>query len=153
MPSSFSSARIGAIISLAGVALIMLGFLLPMFIESNPQIPGSAHPLYEWQVVIRTFEGPVWFALVGALAALPLLCMLIVLTTNVAMLLGVLLPRLVLLKRVAAAWGLVIQLFFDAFVFQIFIIGYGRVDIAWGFIVVLIGFMVVCVATVPFQHS
>ena len=40
---SFSfSPRTGAIVSLAGVALILLGFFLPMFTQSNPQVAGSA---------------------------------------------------------------------------------------------------------------
>jgi len=51
MLSSLSSSRIRAVVSLAGVALSIVGFFLPMFTESNPGVPGSAHPVYEWQVV------------------------------------------------------------------------------------------------------
>jgi hypothetical protein len=46
-----SSPRIGAMVSLAGVALTLLGYFLPMFTQSNPQVPGSAHGVYEWQAI------------------------------------------------------------------------------------------------------
>src|SRR2546430_11797261 len=51
MLSSLSSPRIRAVVSLAGIALCLVGFFLPMFTESNPGVPGSAHPVYEWQVL------------------------------------------------------------------------------------------------------
>src|SRR5712691_12350567 len=104
MQSSSSSPRIGAMVSLAGVALILLGFFLPVFTGSDPNIPGSAYPTYEWQDMIT---------LVGSF--LPLLGMLIVLATSVAALFRVPLPRLVVLKRAAAAWGLAIQFLSEAF--------------------------------------
>jgi uncharacterized membrane protein len=150
MQSYPSSPRIGAMVSLAGVALIILGFFLPMFTESNPQVPGSAHPVYEWQTVTRVASLPGWFALVGSLAALPLLGMLIVLGTSIAALYRIHSPEhfihspeIVSLRRIAAGWGLAVQFLFDALVFEMFLIGYGRIDIAWGFVVVLIGFIVI----------
>jgi hypothetical protein len=73
---------------------------------------------------------------------LPLLGMLIVLETSVAALSRIHGPDIGSLKRVVAGWGLAIQLLFDVFVFQLFLIGYDRIDIAWGFVVVLIGFIV-----------
>ena len=146
MPSSSSSPRMGAIVNLAGVALILLGFFLPMFTESNPQVPGSAHPLYEWQIVPVNSGFPL-FALFAVPVALPLLGMLIILATSVAALFSVPLPRLVGLKRTAAGGGLAIQLVFDFFVFQLISIGYARIDIAWGFVVVLIGFLITVIGT------
>jgi hypothetical protein len=118
MPSSSSSPRIGALVSLVGVALVLLGFFLPMFTGSNPQVPGSSHPVYEWEFVPLSSGFPL-FALFAVLAALPLLGMLIILATSVATLFGVSLPRLLWLKRAAAAWGLAAQLLFDAFVLLI----------------------------------
>ena len=106
----------GAMVSLAGVGLFTLGFFLPMFTQSNPQVPGSAHPVYEWQALP--------YALLGSLAALPLLAMLIVLVTSLAGLSGVHSPRLVLLKRAATGCGLASQVLFDAFVFLLNSIGY-----------------------------
>jgi len=111
-----------------------------MFSESNPSVPGSAHPVYEWQVVMRLASSSV---LAGSFAALSLLGVLIVLATSVAALFAVFGPRLVLLKDLAAKWGLAIQLSFDFTVLQILSIGSARIEIAWGFVVLLIGFMVI----------
>src|SRR5205807_4311380 len=74
MLSSLSSSRIRVVVSLAGVALSIVGFFLPMFIESNPGVPGSAHPVYEWQVVMRLASSSM---LAGSFAALSLLGVLI----------------------------------------------------------------------------
>jgi decaprenylphospho-beta-D-ribofuranose 2-oxidase len=74
MLSSLSSSRIRAVVSLAGVALSSVGFFLPMFTESNPGVPGSAHPVYEWQVVLRLASSSV---LAGSFAVLSLLGVLI----------------------------------------------------------------------------
>src|SRR2546425_2877536 len=150
MLSSLSSSRIRAVVSLAGVALSIVGFFLPMFSESTPVVAGSAHPVYEWQVVMRLASSSV---LAGSFAALSLLGVLIVLATSVATLFAVFGPRLVLLKDLAAKWGLAIQLSFDFTVLQILSIGYARIEIAWGFVVLLIGFMVIFGSAVRFQTT
>ena len=137
-------------VSLAGVALIILGFFLPLLTQSNPQLPPTSAPHYpvsEWEAV-RAFSGnPGLFTLLGFLAALPLLGMLIVLGISVAGLFRIPLPRLILLKCAAAAWGLAFQLLFNVLVIVFFSIGNARIDIGWGFVVVLIGFMVMLVGT------
>ena len=144
-----SSSRNGAIVSLVGVALIVAGFFLPMFTQSNPQIPGSMHPEYEWQAL--NF-GPSQVTIVFAVfAILPLLGMLIVLATSVATLFQMSLVRLAGLKRVVATFGLVIQFLFEVIIFMISLIGYARTDIAWGFVVIPIGFIVMFVGTLPLQ--
>ncbi len=150
MRSSLSSSRVRAMVSLAGVALSLVGFFLPMFTESNPGVPGSAHPIYEWQVVMRFASSSV---LAGSLAALSLLGVLIVLATSVATLFAVCGPRLVLLKDLAAKWGLAIQLSFDFTVLQLLSIGSARLEIAWGFVVLLIGFIVIFGSAVRFQKA
>src|SRR6266516_5064043 len=150
MLSSLSSSRIRAVVSLAGVALCLVGFFLPMFAESNPGVPGSAHPVYEWQVVMRLASSSV---LAGSFAALSLLAVLIVLATCVATLFAVCGPRLVLLKDLAAKWGLAIQLSFDFTVLPILSIGYAHREIAWGFVVLLIGFMVIFGSEVRLQTT
>lgn len=137
-------------VSLAGVALCLVGLFLPMLTESNPAAQGSAHPLYEWQVVMRLASSSL---LAGSLAALSLLAVLIVLATSVAALFTVFGPRLVLLKDLAAKWGLAIQLSFAFTVLQILSIGSARIEIAWGFVVVLIGFMVIFVSAVRLQTA
>src|SRR3989442_5975678 len=96
MLSSLSSSRIRAVVSLAGVALSLVGFFLPMFTESNPGVPGSAHPVYEWQVVMKLASSSV---LAGSFAALSLLAVLIVLASSVAAFFTVLTPLLVLLDN------------------------------------------------------
>ena len=141
MLSSTSSYRIRAAVSLAGTALIILGFFLPMFTESNPQVPGSAHPVHEWDFVPLNSGFPL-FALFAVPAALPVLGMLIILTTSVAALFGVSLPRLLWLKRAAAAGGLAIQLFFEIFIFVLSLVGYARTEMAWGFVMVPLGFLI-----------
>ncbi len=118
-----------------------------MFTQSNPQVPGSSHPVYEWQTVTVIDSFPGFGALLRVLAVLPLLGMLTVLATSVAALFRGLSPGLVLLKRVAAGWGLAIQFFFDILVAQIFAIGYARTDLGGGFVCVLIGFLVILVGT------
>src|SRR5260370_7928617 len=150
MLSSLSSSRIRAVVSLAGVALSIVGFFLPMFTESNPGVPGSAHPVYEWQVVMRLASSSV---LAGSFAVLSLLAVLIVLATSVAAFFTVFGPRLVLLKDLAAKWGLAIQLSFDFTVLQILSIVSGRIEIAWGFVVLLIGFMVIFGSALCFQKA
>jgi hypothetical protein len=146
MQVSSSPSRIGVMVSLVGVVLIITGFLLPMFTQSNPQVAGSIHPIYEWQT-INVFLNTVMTPVLGFLAILPLLAMLIILATSVAALFQPPMPRLVLLKRIAAGWGLGLQLFFDVLIFQVFLIGYAHTDIAWGFVIVLIGFSVSVIGT------
>src|SRR5947209_7678426 len=154
MHSSSSSPHIGAMVSLAGVALIILGFFLPLLTQSNPQLPPTSAPHYpvsEWEAV-RAFSGnPGLFTLLGFLAALPLLGMLIVLGISVAGLFRIPLPRLILLKCAAAAWGLAFQLLFNVLVIVFFSIGNARIDIGWGFVVLLIGFIVMLVGTLRLQ--
>ncbi len=143
MRSSLSSSHLRAIISLTGVALSIVGFFLPMFTESNPGVATSTHSVYEWQVVVRLASSNV---LVGYFAALSLLGVLVVLATSFATLFAVFGPRLVLLKDLAAKWGLAIQLSFDFTVLQVLSIGSARIEIAFGFVILLIGFMVIFVS-------
>ena len=133
-------------VSLVGVALIITGIFLPMFTQSNPQVAGSAHPVYEWQT-INVFSNTGMTPVLGFLAILPLLGMLIILATSVAALFQLPLPKLVLLKRIAAGWSLGLQIVFDALIFLIFLPAYARTDIAWGFVVVLLGFSISVIGT------
>src|SRR5258708_18859071 len=150
MQSSLSSPRIRAMVSLAGVALSLVGFFVPMSRERTPGVHGSAHLRYEWQVVMRVASSSV---LAGSFASLSLLAVLIVLATSVAAFFTVYGPRLALLKDLAAKWGLAIQLSFDFTVLQILSMGSARREIAWGFVVLLIGFMVIFVSEVRLQTT
>ena len=143
MLSSLSSSRIRALVSLAGVTLSLVGFFLPMLNESAPPAPGHAHPLYAWQVIMRLAHTSV---LTTSLASLSLLALLIVLATSVAAFFTLFGPRLALLNDLAAKWGLAIQLSFDFTVLLLLSIGSARSEIAWGFVVLLIGFTVIFVS-------
>ncbi len=90
-------------------------------------------------------------AFLGFLAVLPLLSMLLILGTSSAALYRIHSPEhfihspeIVSLRRVTAGVGLAFQLLFDVLVFQIFLIGYARTDIAWGLVVVLHRFRCGC---------
>src|SRR5207302_4293465 len=72
---------------------------------------------------------------------------------SVATLFAVCGPRLVLLQDLAAKWGLAIQLSFDFAVLQVLLIGYARIEIALGFVVLLIGFMVIFSSALRFQTT
>src|SRR5438132_9057982 len=91
--------------------------------------------------------------LADSFAALSLLGVLIVLAISVATLFAVCRPRLVLVKDLAATWGLAIQLSFDFTVLQILSSGYASIEIAWGFVVLLIGFMVIFGNALRFQTT
>jgi hypothetical protein len=147
---SLSSSRIRAVVSLTGVGLSIVGFFLPMFTESRPGVSRNAYPVSEWQVIMRFASSSV---LVSSFAVLSLLGVLIVLATSIAALFAVSGPWLVLLKDLAAKWGLVIQLSFDFTVLQILSIGSAHIQIAWGFVILLIGFMVIFVSTVRLQTT
>jgi len=120
-----------------------------MFIESIPQSPQSAHPLYEWQAVTVISGFPVYDALLKFLALLPLLGILIILATSGMILFGVAIPRLALLQRIAAGWGLTLQLLFNVFVFMLYSIGYAHIDIAGGFVFMPTGFIIMLIGTWP----
>jgi decaprenylphospho-beta-D-ribofuranose 2-oxidase len=150
MLSSLSLPRLRAVVSLAGVALCIVGFFLPMFTESTPGVPGSAHPVYEWQVVMRLASSSV---LVSSLAVLSLLGVLIVLAASVATWFTVCGPRLVLLKDLAATWGLAIQLSLDFMVLQILSMGSAHREIAAGFVVALLGFLMIFGSAVRLQTT
>lgn len=147
MLSASSSSRTGAMINLVGAAIIITGLFLPMFMQSNPQLPGSIHPIYEWQAV-QISTNTLVTVLFGLGAALPLLFMLIILGTSVAALFRTPIqpPGLVLLKRIVAIVGLVLQLSFETIIYLLSQIGYARTDISWGFIVMPIGFLVLVIS-------
>lgn len=144
MQSSLSSSppRTDTLVSIVGGALILLGLFLPMFTGSNSQVAGSAHPIYGWQIVL--FPGLMIspFTLLDIFPALPILGMLIILITSMAALFHVPLPRLARLRRAAATGGLTIQIFLEIFILVISSIGYGRTEVAPGFIVIPFGFLI-----------
>jgi len=95
------TARLGAILSLLGGALVIYGvFFLPMVFGHGG---GDFEPTSEWTVANA-------FSLAGVVVlALPLLAVLLVLGTSAASLFGALSPAMVTWRRRAALGGLVIQ--------------------------------------------
>src|SRR5258708_4720925 len=148
MFASFSTPRLRALVRFAGGALCVLGFFLPMFTESTPGTPSSAHPVYEWQVVTRLASSNV---LASALAVFTVLGVLIVLSTSVATWFTAYGPRLALLNDLAATWGLAVQFSLDFVVLQSLSIGAAHSDIASGFVLLLIGFLVIFGSAVRLQ--
>jgi decaprenylphospho-beta-D-ribofuranose 2-oxidase len=148
MFSSFSTPRLRALVRLAGSALCVLGFFLPMFTESTPDSPRSAHPVYEWQVVTRLANSNV---LASALVVFTVLGVLIVVSTSVATWFTAFGPRLALLNDLAATWGLAVQLSLDFIVLQSLSMGAAHSDIASGFVLLLIGFLVIFGSAVRLQ--
>ena len=49
-------------------------------------------------------------------------------------------------KRILAIVGLVLQLLFETIVYLLSLVGYARIDISWGFIVMPIGFLVLVIS-------
>src|SRR5258708_29693419 len=150
MVLSVVTARLRALVSLGGGVLCLVGFFLPMFTESAPGVPGSAHPVYEWQVVTSLTSSS---ALAGSFAVLSLLGVLIVLATSVATLFTAFGPRLALLNDLAATWGLAVQLSLDFVVLQSLSMGAAHSDIASGFVLLLIGFLLTFGRPGPSQPS
>ena len=101
MQSQRLSARLGAILSLLGGALVIYGvFFLPMVFGHGG---GSLEPTSEWTVANA-------FSLAGVvLLALPLLSVLFVLGTSAASFFQELSPKIVTWRRRASIAGLVIQ--------------------------------------------
>ena len=100
MKSQSKNDRVGAIVCLLGVALVVVGFFLPLYTEQDAS-GGS----------IRYVES-LWSS---RLFALPLLFVLVVFVMSIAALvLGMRWPGLIYQRRVAAIAGLIMQAVVDA---------------------------------------
>jgi hypothetical protein len=139
----FKPASLGAIISIGGVALVILGFFLPMFMASNGRYGGFQFS--EWELLTR--EG-----YYGLLFALPLLPVLLVLATSAARFFRELSPAMVTWRRVASIEGLIILCMVGLYLFGIYSFGVAyssgaMLDFGGGFVLVLLGFIVMSVGT------
>jgi FAD/FMN-containing dehydrogenase len=150
MLSSLSLPRRRAVVGLAGSALCIVGFFLPMLTESVPGVPHSAHSVFEWQIVLNLESAS---ALASTLAVLSLLALLVVLGTSAATWFTACGPRLTLLKDLAATWGLAIQLSLDFLVLHVLSLGNAQTEVAGGFVIVLIGFSVILASAVRLQTT
>src|SRR5207248_1077946 len=109
----FQLSRIGAVLSILGGALAIIGMVFfPMIISSggigNPD--DIHHPMPQWLVVNALFhESLVAVQVAAVLLVLTLLSVLFVLATSVMRFFQELSPGLVIWRRIAAIAGLVIQ--------------------------------------------
>ena len=138
MQSQRLSARIGAILSLLGGALVIYGvFFLPMVFGYGG---GSATPHSEWDVGNDS-------SLVGVvLVALSLLSVLFVLGTSAASFFRRLSPGMVTWRRIIAIAGLIIQ-GPVAFVGAVLYTFSFPPQLGAGYWLVLLGFMIMTVGT------
>jgi decaprenylphospho-beta-D-ribofuranose 2-oxidase len=150
MLASLSPARLRALVRLAGGALCLVGLCLPILTESALGVPGSGQPLYEWQVVLSLASSSV---VASALAALSLLAVLLVLATSVATWFTICGPRLALANDLAATWGLAIQLSLDFLILHVLSLGNAQWEIAWGFVVPLVGFSLIFASAVRLKTT
>jgi hypothetical protein len=136
MQAQRQSARIGAIFSILGGALVIFGvFFLPMVFGHGG---GSLEPTSEWTVANA-------YSLAGVvLLALPLLAVLFVLGTSAASFFQELSPKIVTWRRRASIAGLIIQGVLGFFMAVLYTFGgpYGT-----GLWLVILGFVVMMVGT------
>jgi len=140
MQLSRSSARLGAILSLLGGALVIYGvFFLPMVFGNGG---GDFTPTSEWTVVTVYFQyaSPV----AAVLLTLPLLSMLLVGGASAASLFRELSPGMVTWKRRAALAGLLIQAVLGSLMAVVYSFSF---SFGAGFWLVLLGFVVMMVGT------
>ena len=149
MFESLPTARLRALARLAGGALCLVGLCLPILTESTLGVPGSGQPLYEWRVVLSLASSSV---VASTLASLSLLAVLLVLATSVATWFSICGPRLALVNDLAATWGL-IQLSLGFLVLHILSLGNAKWEIAWGFVVLLVGFSLIFASAVRLKTT
>lgn len=127
-----SNVRTRTILSLIGIALSIVGYLLPLFSDNT-------HSLYFWQAITSTST--------NILAALSLLTFLIILTTSGIALFTKPAPGIVFLSGLAAAWG---PVFLLTFLFSALQIRTGLI-ITWGFLFLLTGSLITLLSMIRHQ--
>lgn len=140
MPSSFSPARTRALVRLAGGGLCFAGLFLPMLTIGTPEAPGGAHPMDEWQVVTSLASAS---AVATFLVVVATVGVLLVLAESAATVFTTSGPGLALMSDLAAAWGLAVQLTLDFVILGALATTGVHAGIAWGFVVALVGFLVI----------
>ena len=145
-----SSLRVGAIISLLGVALIIVGVIFfPMFVISGGigNLTNAYYPRSEWFMVNDLFrDSSTLLPVLAVLFALPMVSMLFVLVTSIAAFFRELAPGVIRWRRIAALAGLVIQFLLAAFTLILYSISL-HVDFGIGFGLALLGFLVMSIGT------
>ncbi len=133
---------------IVGAVFVIVGLLLlPMLNMHSSDLPQQIHPAFEWQIVSTLFYGA-WVveAILIIIAIVPLVFSFIVLVLSISILRGKSLPETLPLIRRLSLIGLIVQFVFSLLVHMIVEMGV-RNDLAIGFFVVLLGFLVMLLAT------
>lgn len=133
---------------IVGAVFVIVGLLfLPMLNMYSSDLPQQVHAAFEWQIVSTLFYGA-WAteAILIIIAVVPLVLSFIVLVLSISILRGK-----SSLKTVPLIWrlsliGLIVQFVFSLLVHMLVEMGV-RNDLAIGFFVVLLGFLVMLLAT------
>ena len=133
---------------IVGVVFVIVGLLLlPMLNMYSSDLPLQVHPAFEWQIVSTLFYGA-WIAeaILIIIAIVPLVFSFIVLVLSISILRGKSSSKTVPLIGRLSLIGLIVQFLLSLLVHMLVEIGV-RNDLAIGFFVVLLGFLVMLLAT------
>lgn len=133
---------------IVGVVFVIVGLLLlPMLNMYSSDLPLQVHPTFEWQIVSTLFYGA-WAteAILIIIAIVPLVFSFIVLVLSISILRGKSSSKTVPLIGRLSLIGLIVQFVFSLLVHMLVEMGV-RNDLAIGFFMVLLGFLVIILAT------
>jgi hypothetical protein len=133
---------------IVGAVFVIVGLLfLPMLTMYSRDLPQQVRPAFEWQIVSTLFYGA-WAteAILIIIAVLPLVFSFIVLVLSISILRGKSSSKTVPLIWRLSLIGLIVQFVFSLLVHMLVEMGV-RNDLAIGFFMVLIGFLVIILAT------
>ena len=134
---------------IAGAVFVIVGLLLlPMLNMYSRDLPQQAHPTFEWQIVSTLFYGA-WAteAILIIIAIVPLVFSFIVLVLSISILRGKSSSKTVPLIGRLSLIGLIDQFVFSLLVHMLVEMGV-RNDLAIGFFIVMIGFLVIILSTI-----
>jgi hypothetical protein len=133
---------------IVGVVFVIVGLLLlPLLNMYSSDLPLQVHPAFEWQIVSTLFYGA-WAteAILIIIAIVPLVFSFIVLVLSISILRGKSSSKTVPLIGRLSLIGLIVQFLLSLLVHMLVEIGV-RNDLAIGFFMVLLGFLVIILAT------
>ena len=133
---------------IVGAVFVIVGLLfLPMLTMYSRDLPQQVRPAFEWQIVSTLFYGA-WIAeaVLSIIAVLPLVFSFIVLVLSISILRGKSSSKTVPLIGRLSLIGLIVQLLLSLLVHMFVELGV-RNDLTIGFFIVLLGFLVIILAT------
>jgi hypothetical protein len=133
---------------IVGAVFVIVGLLfLPMLNMYSAGLPQQIHPAFEWQIVSTLFYGA-WVAeaVLSIIAVIPLVFSFIVLVLSISILRGKSSSATVPLIWRLSLIGLIVQFVLSLLVHMFVELGV-RNDLTIGFFIVLLGFLVIILAT------